>query len=195
MSEKYIRQEVLEAGEDVLVECSKAAKRLAKIAIEKSEDGLQFAVYAMVDGFIGLDVNGEPYTTNCDSEQEVEYTIGDVHEGFRIAKESKPDYANTEAASEKKEKSEETEERIFHPGDIVRHFKHREGQSDPNQYLYRIIGPAIHTESGEKLMVYQAMYGDFAIYARPYAMFMEEVDRKKYPDATQKYRFELRKNQ
>lgn len=176
MSEKYIRQEVLEAGEDVLVECSKAAKRLAKIAIEKSEDGLQFVVYAMVDGFIGLDVNGEPYTTNCDSEQEVEDTIGDVHEGFKIAKESKP------------------EERIFHPGDIVQHFKHREGQSDPNQYLYRIIGLATHTENGEKLMVYQAMYGDFAIYARPYEMFMGEVDHKKYPDSTQKYRFELWNN-
>lgn len=192
MSEKYIRQEVLEAGENILEECSKAVGRLAKIAIEKSEDGLQFVVYAMEDGFIGLDVNGEPYTTNCASEQEFENTIGDIHEGFRIAKESKADYANTEAVSEKKEKSEE---RIFHPGDIVQHFKHSESQSDPNQYLYRIIGPATHTENGEKLMVYQAMYGNFAIYARPYAMFMGEVDHKKYPDATQKYRFELRKNQ
>lgn len=101
---------------------------------------------------------------------------------------------NTEAASENKEKSKETEKRIFHPDDIVQHFKHKEGQSDPNQYLYRIIGLATHTENGEKLMIYQAMYGDFAIYARPYEMFMGEVDHKKYPDAAQKYRFELRNN-
>lgn len=101
---------------------------------------------------------------------------------------------NTNAASEKKEKSEEIEERVFHPGDIVQHFKHSEAQADPNRYLYRIIGLATHTENGEKLMVYQALYGDFSIYVRPYAMFMGEVDHKKYPDATQKYRFELLNN-
>ena len=63
-----------------------------------------------------------------------------------------------------------------------RHFK-------KNQW-YKVLGIAEHTETGEAMVVYQAMYGSCKVYVRPFAMFVSKVDREKYPDAMQEYRLE-----
>ena len=88
---------------------------------------------------------------------------------------------------------EETKERVkrdIHVGDIVRHFKREWVSADTSEYLYKVLAFASHTETGERLVIYQGMYEPFKICARPYDMFMSEVDREKYPDVKQKYRFE-----
>ena len=83
------------------------------------------------------------------------------------------------------------EECRFHIGDVVQHFKRENVNLETAEYLYRILAFAQHTENGEKLVIYQALYPPYKTCARPYDMFCSEVDRKKYPDAKQKYRFEV----
>ncbi len=68
------------------------------------------------------------------------------------------------------------------PQEMYRHFKGN---------IYQIRCLAKHSETGEMMVVYQAMYDTFQIYVRPLDMFMEEVDHVKYPDVKQRYRFEL----
>lgn len=75
-------------------------------------------------------------------------------------------------------------------GDIVRHFKREWVSKNTSEYLYRVLAFAQHTETGERLVIYQALHAPYKTCARPYAMFMSEVDHCKYPEAKQKYRFE-----
>ena len=82
-------------------------------------------------------------------------------------------------------------ERNLHVGDIVQHFKREMVDPNSTQYLYKIVAFAHHSETDEQLVVYEALYPPFKVCARPYDMFMSEVDRSKYPDVKQKYRFEI----
>lgn len=68
------------------------------------------------------------------------------------------------------------------PQEVYRYFKGN---------LYQIRCLAKDSETGEMMVVYQAMYGDFQIYVSTLSSFMEEIDRKKYPNADGYYRFEL----
>ena len=88
------------------------------------------------------------------------------------------------------EETKDAVERDIHVGDIVRHFKREWVSEDTSEYLYKVLAFASHTETGERLVIYQGMYAPSKICARPYDMFMSEVDREKYPDVKQKYRFE-----
>lgn len=65
---------------------------------------------------------------------------------------------------------------------VYRHFK-------GDYYLVEDI--VFHSETKEKMVLYRALYGDGRLWARPYSMWLEEVDRAKYPGIKQKYRFEL----
>ena len=67
------------------------------------------------------------------------------------------------------------------PGDIVRHFKGNR---------YEILHFAKDSETREEVVVYRALYGERGVWVRPKEMFFSPVDREKYPDAPQEYRFE-----
>ena len=67
---------------------------------------------------------------------------------------------------------------------VYRHFKGK---------YYLAMHLAAHTETGETMVVYMALYGDGAMYVRPLEMFLSDVDKTEYPDVAQQYRFELMK--
>lgn len=56
------------------------------------------------------------------------------------------------------------------PG-LWRHFKGN---------LYRVIGVALHSETGEEMVVYQALYGQKGLWVRPASMWLETVERERY---------------
>ena len=67
-------------------------------------------------------------------------------------------------------------------GRVYRHFK-------GDYYLVEAL--AHDSESGAPCVIYRKLYGDGGLWVRPLDLFLSPVNRKKYPDAAQKYRFEL----
>ena len=65
---------------------------------------------------------------------------------------------------------------------LYRHFKGN---------LYKVIGVANDSETLEKIVVYVSMKDESTLWTRPLTMFLSEVDKNKYPEVKQKYRFEL----
>ena len=67
-------------------------------------------------------------------------------------------------------------------GECYRHFKGNR---------YQVLAVATHSETAGQLVIYEGLYGEHPVYARPIEQFMSRVDRKKYPDTVQEYRFQL----
>lgn len=66
-------------------------------------------------------------------------------------------------------------------GKIYKHFK---GDK------YMVLNFATHSETGEEYVIYKKL-NDTKIWIRPVSMFMSKVDKNKYPNVEQEYRFEL----
>lgn len=72
--------------------------------------------------------------------------------------------------------------RDWKAADIVRHFK---GEK------YLIVGLGVDTETNEELVIYKRLDGKGNVWVRPRTMFESKVDKVKYTNSEQEWRFEL----
>ncbi len=71
-------------------------------------------------------------------------------------------------------------DRIPRPGEIYNNFKDKP---------YQVITVATNTGTGERMVVYQELYGDFGTYVKPLEVFISEADRDRSPEINKRYRF------
>lgn len=76
-------------------------------------------------------------------------------------------------------------------GAVVSHFKREtvDIKDRPNAYMYKVLAFATDTDTLEEKIVYQSLENG-TVWVRPIEQFYSEVDKKKYPDVSQVYRFE-----
>ena len=115
-----------------------------------------------------------------------EYEVGDIFEitgtwygGVHILGKTgvpvsldKEEYMELNTEPESKE--EEISTRDIQVGDIVQHFKREWVSKETSEYFYKVLAFAQHTETGERLVIYQALYAPFKVCARPLSMFMRK---------------------
>ena len=130
---------------------------------------------------IPVSIDRDEYVELDEQERPVNDTAKTVHSELK--------HGSSEPAADESDE-EDVPERDIEVGDIVRHFKREWVSEESAEYLYKVLAFAQHTENGEKLVIYEALYSPYKTCARPYSMFMSEVDRVKYPDVKQQYRFE-----
>ena len=64
-------------------------------------------------------------------------------------------------------------------------YKHFKGD------YYIVVDIALDSDTLNKCVIYRGLYGDGPLYVRKYEEFISLVDKVKYPNVNQKYRFEL----
>ena len=84
------------------------------------------------------------------------------------------------------------QQNIFNLKGVIRHFERelRKPGSHPCDHLYYVDQVAEHCETGERLVIYQEMWGKHRLLAMPMDKFLAKVDKEKYPDIKQEYVFE-----
>lgn len=107
-----------------------------------------------------------------------------------IYKHFKGKYYATMGISEPIEDDVEFFSKIDHMSDNI---KARHTESGFGYLIYVVEGKYYHEKRCDKgkVIIYKSLYDDLIPYCRPISMFLSEVDKEKYPNINQKFRFKL----